>query len=96
MRIWDLRTRTALGDPLAGHPGGVTAVACTALDDRPVAVTGGFDRTVRIWDLVGGRQIDRVDLPGDVAAVAVSAEGLIVAGFGWEIVVLEPAGAGWR
>jgi uncharacterized membrane protein len=45
---------------------------------------------------VEGQQVDRVDLPGRVQAVAVSAEGLIVAGFGWEIVVLEPAGTEWR
>ena len=51
VRIWDLRTRTALGDPLTGHTGGVAAVACTTLDGRPVAVTGGRDGTVRIWDL---------------------------------------------
>jgi hypothetical protein len=61
-----------------------------------VAVTGGHDGTVRTWDLGAGQQIDRVDLPGKVEAVAVSAEGLIVAAFGWEIVVLEPATARWR
>ncbi|MFD8002622.1 AAA family ATPase [Streptomyces mirabilis] len=36
-------------------PWGVDAVACTSLDGRPVAVTGGTD--VRIWDLVNGQPI---------------------------------------
>jgi WD40 repeat protein len=32
----------------------VTAVACTHLDGRAIAVTGGWDHTVRIWDLISG------------------------------------------
>jgi WD40 repeat protein len=32
----------------------VTAVACAQLDGRPIAVTSGQDRTVRIWDLTTG------------------------------------------
>jgi hypothetical protein len=51
VRIWDLTTRTPIGDPLTGHTDAVRAVACTVLDNRPIAVTAGLDRTVRIWDL---------------------------------------------
>ncbi|GAA1468852.1 caspase family protein [Microbacterium thalassium] len=40
--------------PLAGHVDDIAAVACTTLDDRPVAVTGSWDRTVRVWDLTTG------------------------------------------
>lgn len=37
---------------MVGHTGGVTAVATTRLQDgRVVAVTGGRDATVRMWDL---------------------------------------------
>jgi WD40 repeat protein len=32
----------------------VTAVTCTHLDGRPVAVTGSDDGTVRVWDLTSG------------------------------------------
>ena len=41
-------TGTPIGDPLTGHTRAVEAVACTRLDDRPVAVTAGMDNTVRI------------------------------------------------
>src|SRR3954470_19887861 len=41
---------------LTGHDGWVYAVACTVLDGSPVAVTGGSDGTVRLWDLAGGTQ----------------------------------------
>ncbi|MFF0000932.1 hypothetical protein [Streptomyces avermitilis] len=53
----------ALRDTLAGHTGPVSAVACTILNGRPIAVTGGGDGmgggdgTVRVWDLRSGTQI---------------------------------------
>ena len=47
----------ALWAILAGHTSTVTAVACTVLDGRAVAVTGSEDATVRVWDLASGQQI---------------------------------------
>ncbi|WP_406431287.1 caspase family protein [Streptomyces sp. NBC_01589] len=47
----------ALRDILTGHTYWLTAVACTTLDGTPVAVTGGGDDTVRIWDLTTGSLI---------------------------------------
>ncbi|WP_406835589.1 WD40 repeat domain-containing protein [Streptomyces sp. AHU1] len=40
-------TRTGLG---------VDAAACTVIDGRPHAVTGCYDSTVRVWDLVDGTE----------------------------------------
>ena len=34
--------------------GATVAVACTHVDGRPIAVTSGRDRTVRIWNLTNG------------------------------------------
>ena len=42
---------------LAGHTGAVHAVAVAALDGRPVAISGGGDRTVRVWDLATGSPV---------------------------------------
>jgi WD40 repeat protein len=57
VRVWDLTTGTAVGDPLIGHTGAVIAVATTVLDGHPVAVTGSADTTVRVWDLTTGSAI---------------------------------------
>ncbi|MGW1507255.1 WD40 repeat domain-containing protein [Streptomyces mirabilis] len=44
--------------PLTRHEFAVSAVACTVLDGKPVAVTGSWDGTVCVWDLATGQPID--------------------------------------
>ncbi|MEU5100781.1 MULTISPECIES: hypothetical protein [unclassified Streptomyces] len=44
-------------EPAAGHEGRINALDVAMVGDRAVAVTGGEDGTVRIWDLVGGRPV---------------------------------------
>jgi eukaryotic-like serine/threonine-protein kinase len=47
-----------IGDPLTGHTRTVTCVAYGLLgEDRPIAVTGGHDRTARVWDLAEHQQV---------------------------------------
>ncbi|MEU9662841.1 caspase family protein [Streptomyces chartreusis] len=47
----------ALRDTLTNHNGTLPQVACAELNGTPVAVTGGFDKTVRVWDLASGTQL---------------------------------------
>ncbi|MGW2255775.1 hypothetical protein ACWCXH_37355 [Kitasatospora sp. NPDC001660] len=42
---------------LTGHIRGVWAVATAMVDGRPVAVTGDWDGTVRVWDLTTGQPV---------------------------------------
>ncbi|MEU6277073.1 caspase family protein [Streptomyces populi] len=42
---------TALRDTIAVDREPVRALACTVLDGTPIAITGGRDGTVRVWDL---------------------------------------------
>ncbi|MFJ7907199.1 WD40 repeat domain-containing protein [Kitasatospora sp. NPDC096204] len=55
VRLWDLATGEAVGEPMADHTGQVRAVAAAELDGRAVAVSAGTDETVRVWDLTTRR-----------------------------------------
>ncbi|MEE1783669.1 hypothetical protein PUR71_12240 [Streptomyces sp. SP17BM10] len=59
VEVWDLSTRTHLRQPLVGHEGTVRAVATAVVRGRRLAVTGGDDGSVRVWDLDGERRADR-------------------------------------
>jgi len=42
---------TQIVPPLVGHESYISSVAYGVLDDTPIAVTGGADDTIRVWDL---------------------------------------------
>ena len=89
VRVWDLTSGTQRAE-LTGHPGEVSAVACTVVDDRPVAVTGADDEMVRVWDLTSGTQGTTIPMPQEaVQAIAVGARNDLVVACGWEIIVLD-------
>lgn len=46
-----------LRNAFAGHHAVATAVACAVVEDRQVAVTGSFDGTVLMWDLITGQPV---------------------------------------
>ena len=66
---WAWWSSTGAHRQLSGHTKSVVCVATANLDDRPIAVTGGWDRTARLWDLVTQQQIGKPLL----TSVAVSA-----------------------
>ncbi|MGV9358558.1 hypothetical protein [Streptomyces misionensis] len=64
VRVWDLATGEPVGAPMgdpagsgSAYPHRLASVATTVLDRRPVAVTGDFGGTVRVWDLAKGRRL---------------------------------------
>ena len=76
---------------LTGHQGTVSAVATSVVDGRPVAVSGGHDGTVRMWDL---RDLVQLGEPLDghrgevwtVAAGTVDGRPVAVSG-GWDATI---------
>ncbi|MFD2422201.1 trypsin-like peptidase domain-containing protein [Amycolatopsis pigmentata] len=66
VQVWDLIEQRAIGSTMLAIPTSVpgtaqrqeiSALAVTEVDGRPVAVIGGDDGAVRIWDLTELRQI---------------------------------------
>ncbi|NEA99004.1 hypothetical protein [Streptomyces sp. SID13726] len=56
-QVWELTPAETVGDRAPGHTATVRAVATAVVDGRPVAVTGGDDETLRLWDLATGRPV---------------------------------------
>jgi len=89
---WWLSTLESLGDPLDGHDGDARTVSCGRFGDgRPIAVTGGFDGTVRVWDLLAGTQLHRIPLEQPVHTVALADDLSILVGTSGGIGVLRLA-----
>lgn len=65
---------------LSGHSQPVTAIAVHS--ERKELVTGSRDSTLRVWNLADGKQLFSQNIGSPVLAVAISADGQIVAGSG--------------
>jgi WD40 repeat protein len=48
VRIWDVESGEAVGEPLRGHTGSLRSVAYSP--DNQHVVSGSDDATIRIWD----------------------------------------------
>src|SRR5262249_6796239 len=64
VRVWDL-TRRARPTVLAGHAGPVQCVAFARGGRDWHIVSGGLDGAVRFWNIDAGREVHRVDTPGE-------------------------------
>ncbi|WP_370682776.1 WD40 repeat domain-containing protein, partial [Streptomyces lydicamycinicus] len=90
VRVWDLTTGTQ-PRAFAAHVGGVRAVGVVELDGRPHAITGGNDGSVRVWDLTTGTCRTTFYCPARVSALTVTADAMVIVGFGHEVAALSLA-----
>ncbi|MGI8330064.1 protein kinase domain-containing protein [Actinomadura scrupuli] len=67
---------TPVGTPLTGHTATLSSVAYGQVDGRPVALSASKDGTVRVWDLVGHRQLG-APLTGNTSEVLSVAYGVV-------------------
>jgi hypothetical protein len=63
LRLHDMSTGERLSEPVPHLPRGLSSVATTMVDGRPVAITGHWDETARTWDLITGDRVKEL-LPG--------------------------------
>jgi hypothetical protein len=86
----DLATGARVGVPTPRQPAGFLDIATAVRDGVPVAITGGSDNTVRIWDLRTGEQVGR-PLVGHTEQV----NGLAAVGNGGRTVVVSSSGGAY-
>jgi eukaryotic-like serine/threonine-protein kinase len=94
LTLYDLPSRQER-IPLLGHIGHVFAIAFA--DDGKRLVSGGADRTVRMWDVATGKQQVCIANPGPVYGLALAPDASVVAAMGtdairvWDVAPLAPA-----
>jgi WD40 repeat protein len=89
--LWDLRTGRRRAT-LTGHSQPVRAVACTQIDNIPVAIIGTGEALL-VWNLLTCQQQETFAMPHEVAAVAIGAGHEIAVGAAIEVITLEPLAA---
>jgi hypothetical protein len=68
----------------------VNGVACTHLNNRPVAVTTSHDHTVHVWNLNNLTHMSTVDCPGYLTgAITEGRQGEVAVAVGWDLVILD-------
>jgi len=90
-------TRLSDGAPLFEQPlrverDGVLSVATGVIRGEHVVVAGDW-AGVHLWRLADGSALPSVAMPAPVNALAIADDGELVVGTGWDVVVMEPAGA---
>ena len=83
------------GDPVAtleGHTGWVSAVCAVRAGGRELLASGGYDRTVRLWDPAIGRLLDTIAVTSEAAALtATSVKDQLIVGLSRGILAISLA-----
>ncbi|MFE2868237.1 hypothetical protein [Embleya sp. NPDC059259] len=80
----------ALVRELVGHARPVLALVGILLEGRPHLLTGGADRTMRLWEPSSGRELYRYTFPDGVRSLEVTHSGDVLVATGNELLLLRP------
>ena len=84
IRVWDLETGAAIGNPIEGHEGWVRIVAVTQDGNR--IVSDAWDHTIRIWNMETGAAIGNPfeGYEDGVTAIALTPDGKCIVSGSWD------------
>lgn len=89
--LWELTGgRLQRRTRLRGHTGWVLSTAFALQGGRPIAVTGGKDSVVKLWD-VDGACLRTLPMPAPVSSTAVAESGELAVIVSGDLIVVEPA-----
>jgi len=89
IRVLDMRTDVVVAT-LRGHKQWICCLATTLADDDTL-VSGGWDKTVRVWDTRTYAAVAVIETPYDVYTLTVLADGTIASGHSDDVVRLWDA-----
>ena len=71
MKVWDAKARICVAT-LAGHQDGITSLALN--ENGAVGLSTGLDRTIYVWDAMGGRRVGELPADTEVPAAGLSGD----------------------
>jgi WD40 repeat protein len=89
VRLWDLTKGKLIGEHRTSTGDYLRGVACMMYGGRPVALTGGDDRILRMWDLGGKKLIGKWPVHSSIESLSSSADGALVLGVGSDILIVD-------
>jgi WD40 repeat protein len=89
VRVWDLMQRVLVGECQTPRGDFPNAAICIHRHRRPVAVTGGYDRTLRMWDVARNKLISEWPVHGEINCLAYSTDGALVVGIDSDVLVAD-------
>jgi WD40 repeat protein len=85
VRLWDVAEGEQLRG-LRGHEHWIYGVVWTP--DGDAVISAAADQTIRFWDPETGRETRRLDHPTGVTALAISADGRMLASGGYQSILI--------
>jgi WD40 repeat protein len=89
VRFWDLTRGKLMATRYTPTGDYLRTVACTAYRGRQVAVTGGDDRMLRMWDLARRKLVREWPVHGEIRSLSCGPDGTLTLAIGSDVMVVD-------